>query len=312
MYQPGGDNGEPDPVNLTTATWLGQAADMVNALGSGLYGITDADSTHSDDPNQNQLWRLDKTAIEHHVLFPLLTCLLEKCELATCSPRHDKIGMAVCSAASFKEDLADFIKLNATQTSFYTPNAELDEMLLAIRVLHIHLMELEKVHELCDNFCNRYVERIKNEMPQEVGMDERSTSTRPTSSLSSPTHTAASSASPAVATPMNSMMPMYPSSYDNHVVGSADSNLSHNSSMHSGLPNQQSLEHQQKCETPLALNGSNGNTDFKTNLTGHDLSASHSQQNLHDPSTNGYHLTDDQEYKPQIGNLDGGSDGGGF
>lgn len=102
------------------------------------------------------------------------------------------------------------------------------QMILAIRVLHIHLMELGKVHELCDNFCNRYIERIKNEMPQEVGMDERSTSTRPTSSLSSPTHTAASSASPVVATPMNSMMPMYPSSYDNHIVGSTDSNLSHN------------------------------------------------------------------------------------
>lgn len=48
--------------------------------------------------------------------------------------------------------------------------------------------------------------------------------------------------------------------------------------MHSGIPNQQSLEHQQKCETPLALNGSNGNTEYKSNMSVHNLSASHSQQ----------------------------------
>lgn len=71
---------------------------------------------------------INKNLFFSHPLFPFLTCLLEKCELATCSPRHDKIGMAVCSAVSFKEDLADFIKLNATQNNFYTPNPELDEM----------------------------------------------------------------------------------------------------------------------------------------------------------------------------------------
>lgn len=63
-----------------------------------------------------------------HVLFPLLTCLLEKCELATCSPRDRTEGTGVCSAASFKEDLTDFIKLNSNQQNFYTPNRELDEV----------------------------------------------------------------------------------------------------------------------------------------------------------------------------------------
>lgn len=171
-----------------------------------------------------------------HVLFPLLTCLLEKCELATCSPKdHSDSGPGVCSAASFKGDLEEFIRIQG-ENAYYQPNKELDEvMLLAIRVLRIHLLELEKVHELCDNFCERYVGTLKASMPKVVGgMDERAMSTRPTSSLSSPSHTVGSISSPTANTPMNSSMPVYPSSYDNHVAASADSNISsHNVSFNS-------------------------------------------------------------------------------
>ncbi|VDK65291.1 unnamed protein product [Anisakis simplex] len=65
-----------------------------------------------------------------HPLFPLLSCLFEKCELATCTPREQSNrdtggGSAgstasgggasssndVCSSASFKDDLADFTKM---------------------------------------------------------------------------------------------------------------------------------------------------------------------------------------------------------
>lgn len=52
-----------------------------------------------------------------HPLFPLLSCLFEKCELATCSPRdpaRDNGGNPannVCSSASFKDDLAHFQEL---------------------------------------------------------------------------------------------------------------------------------------------------------------------------------------------------------
>lgn len=59
-----------------------------------------------------------------HPLFPLLSCLFEKCELATCTPRdqNNRDGVAtsssssssandVCSSASFKDDLADFAKM---------------------------------------------------------------------------------------------------------------------------------------------------------------------------------------------------------
>lgn len=61
---------------------------------------------------QNNKWN----EIFSHPLFPLLTCLFEKCELATCTPRdqnRDGTGSSandICSSVSFKDDLADFAK----------------------------------------------------------------------------------------------------------------------------------------------------------------------------------------------------------
>ena len=34
-------------------------------------------------------------------------------------------------------------------------------MLISIQVLRIHLLELEKVQELCKDFCNRYITCLK-------------------------------------------------------------------------------------------------------------------------------------------------------
>jgi hypothetical protein len=38
-------------------------------------------------------------------------------------------------------------------------------MIQAIQILRFHLLELEKVHELCDNFCQRYIHLLKGKMP---------------------------------------------------------------------------------------------------------------------------------------------------
>lgn len=40
-------------------------------------------------------------------------------------------------------------------------------MVKAIQVLRIHLLELEKVQELCKDFCNRYIACLKNKMQSE-------------------------------------------------------------------------------------------------------------------------------------------------
>uniref|UniRef100_A0A915C6N1 Homeobox protein unc-62 n=2 Tax=Ascarididae TaxID=6250 RepID=A0A915C6N1_PARUN len=165
------------------------------------------------DPLNEQIKR-DKEAIYNHPLFPLLSCLFEKCELATCTPRDQnrESGTSstndVCSSASFKDDLTDFTKMIQSEKPYYVPNPEVDSLMLqAIQVLRFHLLELEKVHELCDNFCHRYVTCLKGKMPMDIVGDERASSSQPSVSPS----TTAPSTSPSMGTPMSSQ---YPAPYE--------------------------------------------------------------------------------------------------
>ena len=111
-----------------------------------------------------------------HPLFPLLALLFEKCELATQSPDS-------ASTDSFNIDVQTFVQVNLHPTSttlqtqltnihfqhqqkdkkaFFSGNKEVDDlMIISIQVLRIHLLELEKVQELCKDFCNRYITCLK-------------------------------------------------------------------------------------------------------------------------------------------------------
>lgn len=117
----------------------------------------------------------DKDAIYGHPLFPLLALIFEKCELATCTPREPGVaGGDVCSSESFNEDIAVFSKQIRQEKPYYSSDQELDSLMVqAIQVLRFHLLELEKVHELCDNFCHRYISCLKGKMPIDLVIDER-------------------------------------------------------------------------------------------------------------------------------------------
>uniref|UniRef100_A0A8B9LNH1 Homeobox protein Meis1-like n=1 Tax=Astyanax mexicanus TaxID=7994 RepID=A0A8B9LNH1_ASTMX len=111
-----------------------------------------------------------------HPLFPLLALVFEKCELATCTPRDPGAGAGgdVCSSHSFNEDIAVFAKQIRAEKPLFTSNPELDNLMIqAIQVLRFHLLELEKVHELCDNFCHRYISCLKGKMPIDLVIDDR-------------------------------------------------------------------------------------------------------------------------------------------
>ncbi|RCN30759.1 hypothetical protein ANCCAN_23464 [Ancylostoma caninum] len=100
-------------------------------------------------PHLDEKVKRDKAAIHSHPLFPLLTVLFEKCELATSTPREqNRDGTStsdVCSSSSFKEDLAEFAKTVKMENTFYVPNQELDNLMLqSIQMLRFHLLELEK------------------------------------------------------------------------------------------------------------------------------------------------------------------------
>ncbi|KAL0609801.1 Homeobox protein Meis3 [Plecturocebus cupreus] len=123
----------------------------------------------------------EKDDIYGHPLFPLLALVFEKCELATCSPRDGASaglgtppGGDVCSSDSFNEDIAAFAKQVRSERPLFSSNPELDNLMIqAIQVLRFHLLELEKVHDLCDNFCHRYITCLKGKMPIDLVIEDR-------------------------------------------------------------------------------------------------------------------------------------------
>ncbi|CAB1339909.1 unnamed protein product [Coregonus sp. 'balchen'] len=123
----------------------------------------------------NDALKRDKDQIYGHPLFPLLALVFEKCELATCTPREPGVaGGDVCSSDSFNEDIAVFAKQIRAEKPLFSSNQEVDNLMIqAIQVLRFHLLELEKVHELCDNFCHRYISCLKGKMPIDLVIDDR-------------------------------------------------------------------------------------------------------------------------------------------
>ncbi|XP_034383593.1 homeobox protein Meis2b isoform X2 [Cyclopterus lumpus] len=123
----------------------------------------------------NDTLKRDKDQIYGHPLFPLLALVFEKCELATCTPREPGVaGGDVCSSDSFNEDIGVFAKQIRAEKPLFSSNPELDNLMIqAIQVLRFHLLELEKVHELCDNFCHRYISCLKGKMPIDLVIEER-------------------------------------------------------------------------------------------------------------------------------------------
>ncbi len=131
------------------------------------------------DPSQLES---DKRAIYKHPLFPLLVLLFEKCELATQS-------IDAPSGPTFEADIKVFVQqhcqdkkppltgnseiddlVSSTCAKLYSPNhanITFAQMIRALQVLRIHLLELEKVQELCKDFCHRYITCLKGKMQSE-------------------------------------------------------------------------------------------------------------------------------------------------
>jgi len=114
------------------------------------------------DPGDQAQFEADKRQIYKHPLFPLLALLFEKCELATQS--------AECpSSEGFNVDIQAFVQhQQQDKRPLLSESEEANELMIrAIQVLRIHLLELEKVQELCKDFCNRYITCLKGKMQSE-------------------------------------------------------------------------------------------------------------------------------------------------
>ncbi|CAM6031891.1 unnamed protein product, partial [Sphagnum compactum] len=115
-----------------------------------------------------------------HPLFSLLALLLEKCEQATqgyvasssnssrSSPNGSSNGNSN-EGDSFSRDVQAFVQLlEKEKRPLLTNNPELDGLMIkALQVLRIHLLELEKVQELCRDFCTRYIACLRGKMQSE-------------------------------------------------------------------------------------------------------------------------------------------------
>jgi len=108
---------------------------------------------------------LKKSLIYKHPLFPVLAYVLERCEQATLNSsllttKDD------CHTSSFESNLKIFLSKNHDLLTINRDNNDssliIDEFYIdAMQVLRIHLLELEKVNDLCHDFCQRYIACLK-------------------------------------------------------------------------------------------------------------------------------------------------------
>ncbi|XP_013066812.2 homeobox protein PKNOX1-like [Biomphalaria glabrata] len=122
-----------------------------------LHLQNDAQQTASDVANFDTF----KQNIYRHPLFPLLAMMFEKCETSTYSPD--------AASHSFEKELQAVIKhQESLKGPILCPDEEVNELMIkAIQVLRIHLMEMEKVNELCKDFCSRYISCLKSKLTSE-------------------------------------------------------------------------------------------------------------------------------------------------
>uniref|UniRef100_A0A9J2P6I8 Homeobox domain-containing protein n=1 Tax=Ascaris lumbricoides TaxID=6252 RepID=A0A9J2P6I8_ASCLU len=100
------------------------------------------------------------SAIKEHFLFPLLELMLKKCEAATWSMSSEAFAM---------DDVVEMInEMSATNEAMEFANSELDALLFnMILMLRIHLIELLKVADLCNDFKTKYTQSLKKKINQE-------------------------------------------------------------------------------------------------------------------------------------------------
>ncbi|XP_064183845.1 homeobox protein PKNOX1.1 isoform X1 [Anguilla rostrata] len=124
---------------------------------------TAAGASSPPPPDSRTPMDADKEVIYRHPLFPLLALLFEKCEQST-------QGSDCVTSASFDVDIENFVRSQEKEgKAFFSDDPELDNLMVkAIQVLRIHLLELEKVSDLCKDFCSRYIACLKTKMNSET------------------------------------------------------------------------------------------------------------------------------------------------
>ncbi|CAF3474944.1 unnamed protein product [Rotaria socialis] len=119
------------------------------------------------DSNNIQLLAAQKNLIYKHPLFSVLVYVLERCEQATSNPPLLlNNNESFTPSSSFEHNLKIFLSKNPDLLTTPKHNDEassvIDNFYIdAMQVLRIHLLELDKVNDLCRDFCQRYIACLK-------------------------------------------------------------------------------------------------------------------------------------------------------
>uniref|UniRef100_A0A1B6JPN7 Homeobox domain-containing protein n=2 Tax=Homalodisca liturata TaxID=320908 RepID=A0A1B6JPN7_9HEMI len=148
--------------NINKITWAEMQQNPGVAMVSYPENINSSGQPANSAPPDQAVFEADKRAVYKHPLFPLLALLFERCEQATQSAETP-------NSESFNMDIQAFVQHQERDCKpFLINDSEVDGLMIkAIQVLRIHLLELEKVQELCKDFCNRYITCLKGKMQSE-------------------------------------------------------------------------------------------------------------------------------------------------
>lgn len=237
-------------VSATTAANIPESQGSSSSNSNSPSPVPTQQTTSSSQASETQSLDNDKKAIYRHPLFPLMALLFEKCERATQTPECP-------SADSFDVDIQAFVQhQEKDRKPFFSDDTELDGLMVkAIQVLRIHLLELEKVNELCKDFCNRYITCLKSKMQSEHLLRTEVPSPPPNfdGSLSSsssgsvtPNHTATGGSSSS----SSSQLPNASSAISSSSTSTATAAAA---TLQSQLQQQQQ-QHQQQVVAPMAAN----------------------------------------------------------
>uniref|UniRef100_A0AAF5Q4R8 Homeobox domain-containing protein n=2 Tax=Wuchereria bancrofti TaxID=6293 RepID=A0AAF5Q4R8_WUCBA len=116
-------------------------------------------SEETFDSGTSEFMEACSSAIKNHKLFPIVELMSRKCEIATQN----------LSEASFTmDDVFQQLMEMTSNGDGSLGSSELDVFLInSIIMLRLHLLELEKVAELCDDFKTKYLQTLRKKITQE-------------------------------------------------------------------------------------------------------------------------------------------------
>lgn len=150
-------------ILITPAINITHAQDVSNSISvAQLVPSTAAFTATPIQLSEEPSMEKDKQTIYSHPMFPLMALMFERCEQASAAYEFPSPDGIVADIQAF------VMHQEKEKKSLLSGDEDLDNLMIkAIQVLRIHLLELEKVNDLCKDFCQRYTSCLKGKLQSE-------------------------------------------------------------------------------------------------------------------------------------------------